>query len=143
MNNHAPILLAEDDENDALLMRVALQKAGVSRPLIVARDGQETVDYLEGRGPYADRGRFPLPALLLLDLKMPRMNGFDVLAWLQGRPELALPVVVLSSSEVAADIEKARLLGADDYHVKPQEFADLLKIILELKGRWLADKTVS
>lgn len=138
MSSPSPILLAEDNENDAFLLRLALQKIEVSHPLVVARDGQEAVDYLDGHAPYADRARFPLPSLLLLDLKMPRVNGFEVLAWLRQRPELgALPVVVLSSSGLESDIEKAKQLGADDYRIKPHDFDALLQLLRELKVRWL------
>jgi CheY-like chemotaxis protein len=143
VNHRGPILLAEDNENDALLVRVALQKAAVLRPLVIARDGQEAIDYLAGQAPYADRARYPLPALLLLDLKMPRVNGFQVLAWLQERPDLAaLPVVVLSSSAIESDIARARQLGADDYRVKPPDFQALVKIVQELSRRWLQETRV-
>jgi CheY-like chemotaxis protein len=141
MNNNPPILLAEDDENDAFLLKLALERTDVSRPLIVARDGQQAVDYLNGETPYTDRARYPSPAMLLLDLKMPRMDGFDVLTWLHAHPDFkALPVIVLTSSALDSDIEKARQLGADDYRVKPPKFEDLLQIIQELNGRWLEEK---
>ncbi len=138
MTKFAPILLAEDDDNDVFFVRRALQQAGLANPLIVARDGKEAVDYLEGAGPYNDRARHPLPGLLLLDLKMPLLNGFDVLTWLQTRPELGyLPVVVLSSSDHDLDMQKARQLGADDYRVKPSDFQNLVQIVQELHSRWL------
>src|SRR6185436_11022245 len=95
----APVLVAEDEETDAMLLRWAFEKAGVAQPLVVARDGKEAVDYLEGEGDCADRVRHPFPCLLILDLKMPRMDGFDVLAWLGERPRFNhLPPIVLSSS---------------------------------------------
>src|SRR5258706_12776145 len=123
MKRNAPILLAEDDENDVFFLRRALARSGLGNPLIAVRDGQEAVDYLAGIGPYADRASHPLPGLIFLDLKMPRMNGFEVLLWLSSRPEFGeLPVVVLTSSAQDSDIRKARELGADDYQVKPQEF---------------------
>src|SRR5258706_9347997 len=87
LSHIAPILVAEDEETDAMLLRWAFEKAGVPNPLVVARDGQEAVDYLEGKGDYADRVRHPLPCLLVLDLKMPRMSGFDVLVWVSDRPQ--------------------------------------------------------
>src|SRR5512135_278585 len=100
------ILLAEDDENDVFLVRRAMAQAGVGSELIVARDGQEAVDYLSRDAP---GGGQPLPGLLLLDLKMPRLNGFEVLSWLSTRPDLSeLPVVVLSSSSHESDVREAR-----------------------------------
>ena len=101
-------------------MRLALQKAAFSNPLFVARDGQQLVEYLAGEGPYADRTCYPFPSLLLLDIKMPRLSGFDVLSWLQDRPEFDyLPIVVISGSVLEEDMRKAKELGADDYRVKP------------------------
>jgi CheY-like chemotaxis protein len=134
----APILLAEDDENDTFFLRRALVQSGVRNALIAVQDGQEAVDYLSGKGPYADRAAHPLPGLLLLDLKMPKMGGFEVLAWLSSQPDLKeLPVVVLSSSGQDSDIHRARELGADDYQVKPPDFVCLVDIVRNLHSRWL------
>src|SRR5258708_37240109 len=83
MLDHVPILLAEDDKNDVFLMKRAFDKAAIGNPLFMVSDGQEVVDYLEGTGKFSDRGKHPLPGLLLLDLKMPLMDGFCVLAWLR------------------------------------------------------------
>ena len=132
------ILLAEDQEIDVFLMRRALKKAAVVNPIFVACDGQEAIDYLEGAGPYADRKTYPLPALLVVDLKMPRMDGFDVLAWLQSHAAFdALPTVVLSGSGLEEDVLKAKGLGAADYRVKPNEPAALTEIVHQLHSRWL------
>src|SRR5579862_996911 len=101
------ILLAEDEETEVLLFELALQSAGQSYPVIVARDGQEAIDYLAGHVPYKNRLSHPLPALVMLDLKMPRMTGFDVLSWLSSQPQLqSIPAVVLSSSSYPEDIKK-------------------------------------
>jgi CheY-like chemotaxis protein len=109
-NSSRPVLAAEDDEGDAVLLRLAFKRAEIPQPLIVVHDGQETIDYLSGNPPYADRSVYPQPALLLLDLKMPRLNGFDVLAWWAARPEWRdLPVVVLSSSSHETDIDRASI----------------------------------
>ena len=125
-------------------MRLALQRSGLPNPLFVARDGQEAVDYLAGEGPYADRTSYPLPSLLLLDLKMPRMNGFDVLEWLQRRSELSsFPVVVLSGSDLEADVQKAKKLGAHDYQVKTAAIDHLVRLFHELHARWLNGNTNS
>src|SRR5947209_4561847 len=91
------ILLAEDEETDVILFRLALQTAGLLYPVAVARDGQEAIEYLSGEAPYSDRETNPLPALVVLDLKMPRMTGFDVLSWLGTQSDLRqIPAVVLS-----------------------------------------------
>src|SRR5437868_3466591 len=94
------VLVADDDPDEVYLLRWAFHRAGINHELIELRDGALTVDYLKGIEPYDDRACYPLPELLMLDLKMPRMNGFDVLAWLNGRPELKhLPAIVFSSSD--------------------------------------------
>lgn len=135
-----PVLAAEDEESDALILRMAFERAGLTNPLIVVQDGQEAVDYLAGAGRYSDRQRYPLPGLLLLDLKMPRMNGFDVLGWLAGRPEFkSLPTIVLSSSPDQSDIRRAKEAGALEYFIKPHSLRELVAILNVLHSRWLAD----
>src|SRR3954447_3502938 len=132
------ILLAEDEPDDEFFMRIGLQDAGLSNPLFVAHDGMEAVDYLAGKGQFALRESFPLPGLVIIDLKMPRMNGFEVLAWIQAHPEFSLiPVVVLSGSDIEADVARAKRLGARDYRVKPLHPRILGKLLIELHGRWL------
>ena len=134
-----PILAAEDEESGRLILELAFQRAKLPCPLVIVNDGQEAVDYLDGKGPYADRADHPLPALIVLDLKMPRMDGFDVLAWLAERPDLKeIPAVVLSSSPNELDMGKARQLGARAYFVKPHRFDELIKIVQELQSHWLA-----
>src|SRR6185436_18985237 len=94
------VLVAEDDPSDAFLLQRAFAASGVPAVLHFVRDGQEAIDYLGGEANYANREAHPLPDLLLLDLKMPRLNGFDVLAWLRQQPGLRrLPVTVLTSSD--------------------------------------------
>ena len=90
------ILVAEDSHDDLLLLKRALQKARVLNPVLSVHDGEETIAYLQGEGPYSAREKYPFPILLLLDLNMPKKSGFDVLAWLQGRPMKDLGVVVLT-----------------------------------------------
>lgn len=136
----ATILAAEDEETDAFILRMAFEKAGVKNPLTVMRDGQEAIDYLRGAPPYDDRTAHPLPALLTLDLKMPRRDGFDVLAWLRSRPDFKdLPAVVISSSSDQKDVEKARELGARDYFVKPHGIDDFVALARTLRRRWLSE----
>lgn len=118
--NATAILLAEDDENDVFFMRRALRKAEINLPLHVVSNGQETVDYLGGVEKFADRNHFPLPSIILLDLKMPFLDGFEVLAWIGSQPALkGIPVVVLTSSAEERDRQKAAELGAKAYFVKP------------------------
>src|SRR6266849_7556409 len=114
------ILLVEDDENDVLVMTMALEKAGLTCPIRVARDGREAQDYLSGIGKFADRQEYPLPYLTLLDLKLPRVMGLEVLKWLRERPEFdSIIVLILSSSPMPEDIQRAYQLRANGYLVKP------------------------
>jgi CheY-like chemotaxis protein len=132
-----PILAAEDEETDRFILNLAFKKAKLPQPLVTVQDGTECVEYLKGSGRFADRALHPLPVLLLLDLKMPRMHGFEVLEWLATQPELGdLPVVVLSSSSDESDIRKARQLGARDYFVKPHSLEDMVNILQRLSARF-------
>jgi CheY-like chemotaxis protein len=132
------ILLAEDDENDAFFCRRALEQSGLNHKLSHVPNGEECIKYLGGEAPYHDRAKYPFPNLLLLDLKMPIMSGFDVLVWLQAHPELQkLPVVILSGSIDAGDKTEAWKQGASDFQCKPIEFDELVKIMKAIGGRWL------
>ena len=138
MKGRALILLCEDSREDVFLVRNAFAKAGLSHAIVEARNGQQAVNYLSGSGLYADREKHPLPDLVLLDLRMPLMDGFEVLEWLKTRGDLGwLPVVVLSASDSPADRESARKLGAHDYLLKPREWEDLVKAVQELHDRWI------
>ena len=140
MHNPRPVLIAEDDANDVFLLRRAFQKLGLNHPLVVVHNGQEAIDYLSNNGGEANRGNKAGPALLFLDLKMPMLDGFDVLAWLQGRPSTPkLPVIVLTSSNQEKDVQRALEMGADEYHVKPQQFEELMQIVDKVQHRWLTD----
>lgn len=128
------ILVAEDDENDVFLIKRAFHQAQFENPLQVVSNGEEAIAYLHGDPPFESREKHPMPALVLLDLKMPRKNGFEVLAWIRQRPEFnALPVVVLTSSQESADINRAYALGANSYLVKPASFLSLVDMINRLK----------
>ena len=131
------ILLVEDEENDVLFMRWAVGQAGVRNRLHVAIDGREAVDYLQGAGRFADREEFPLPCLVLLDLKLPYVMGLDVLKWIRQRPELAPIVIILSASAAEADITAAYRLGADGYVVKPCGNHKLVDMVKTIKDLWL------
>jgi CheY-like chemotaxis protein len=138
-DGQAAILFVDDDSNDMLLVQRALNKAGLSYPLIHKRDGEEAIDYLSGNPPYFDRAKHPLPRLILLDIKMPKMNGFDVLGWLQRQPALAkIPVVILTASVRVEDQSEAEKLGAAGYRTKPVDFGELVDIIRDVDARWLS-----
>ncbi len=131
------ILLVEDDPNDVLLVQRAFQKAGLLQTLKVVRDGDEAIEYLRGHGEYANRQQYPLPFLLLLDLKMPGTNGFEVLQWVRAEPELKrLLVVVLTSSNLQTDVDRAYDLGANSYLVKPVEFGEMVNLIQRFEAYW-------
>src|SRR5437899_164540 len=131
------ILLVEDDENDVLIMTMALEKAGLTCPIRVARDGREAKDYLSGSGEFADRHEYPLPYLILLDLKLPRVMGLEVLKWLRERPEFDSTIVlVLSSSPMPEDIQTAYHLGANAYLVKPSGLDKLQVMAQAIKDFW-------
>jgi len=135
---HYTILLVEDDANDVLLIERAFEKAHLANPIKSVRDGQEAIAYLSGMPPYDDRLRYPLPALILLDLKLPRKSGFEVLNWLRQEEDLRrLPVVILTSSGQAADINRAYELGANSYLVKPVSFEALTQLVQGLGVYWL------
>lgn len=141
MLDAVPILLAEDDKNDIFLMRRAFDTAGIRNPLHVVHNGQEAVDYLSGAGVYSDRNKFPLPRLLLLDLKMPLLDGFDVLKWLRAEKQFdMLPVVVLTSSKLQMDVDRSREFGVFDYRVKPHAFEDLVRVLDDVQKCWLDER---
>jgi len=138
MSDAKVILAVDDDENDVFFLRRAFAKVGLLHTIIHVSDGQKALEYLRGDGVYADRQVNPFPDLLLLDLKMPRTDGFDVLANLRSIPELDLPVVVFSTSALMVDIQMAKKLGARDYVVKPVDQDEMIKIALTLHERWLS-----
>ena len=132
--NFAPILYAEDDENDAFFLRRAFKTAEMPCALTVVTDGQEAIDYCRARGAYADRAAHPLPCLILLDLNMPIKSGIEVLEWIRREPSLAaIPVIILSSSLQASDIHLAYSRGARAYLVKPSVPDELVGIARAIK----------
>jgi CheY-like chemotaxis protein len=134
----APILLVEDDENDAFFFERALKKTGVSHPMRIARDGQEAVHYLSGTGDFADRAAHPVPKLIVLDLNLPVKHGLEVLKWLRSQPATQTTVVVvLTSSTDIRDLHEAYSLGANSYLVKPADPNRLISIVEALKNYWL------
>jgi CheY-like chemotaxis protein len=132
------ILVVEDDPNDLLLIQRAFGKARILNPLQSVGNGDDAVAYLAGEGPYADREQHPFPVLVLLDLKLPRRSGLEVLQWIRAQAGLKrLPVVVLTSSKEATDVNRAYDLGANSYLVKPVGFDSLLELVKSLEVYWL------
>ena len=129
------ILLVDDDDNSLLLVRIALKDLSSKPRLQYVTNGLEAIHYLEGRDRFADRQAYPFPDLMLLDLKMPVLDGFDLLAWIRARPEFKpLPIIVLTNSTYSPDVARAKQLGANSFLIKPidpDEFAKALKQILE------------
>ena len=132
------ILLIEDSENDALLLRHAFKKAGLANPLQVVRDGVEAMSYLLGVGEFADRGKHPAPSLLLLDLNLPRLNGLELLAWLRTQPDFQhLMIVVLTGSARKEQIDTAYQMGVNSYLVKPTQAQNLQRLIGAFYEYWI------
>jgi len=137
MRNKDTILVAEDSEGDAFVLQRAFEKADIDADLRFVEDGQDAVDYLAGKGTFGDRKANPMPKLLLLDLRMPRLSGFDVLGWLKKDPTLRrLPVAVFSSSNVDRDVDRAYDLGANSYIVKPGSLSGYTEFIETLNRYW-------
>jgi CheY-like chemotaxis protein len=138
MSKREQILLAKDDETDARLVRRAIETAGVDADLQVVRDGQEAVDYLAGANRFADRNKHPLPKLMLLDLRMPRLDGFQVLSIIRRELHFThLPIIVLTDSANPADINRAYELGATSYFCKPGSVEGLDEMMHVLHAYWL------
>ncbi|GAB4533794.1 MAG: response regulator [Pleurocapsa sp.] len=133
-----PILLVEDDYNDVLLIQRAFRKVKIEPPMAIVSDGDEAIAYLTREGKYADTETYPTPVIILLDLKLPRRSGLEVLAWIRQHPQLKrLLVVVLTSSQENSDIAQAYDLGANSYLVKPINFNDFVTLIELINAYWL------
>jgi len=138
MKDSHTILIVEDNPTDVMLIRRAFARSNIANPIQVAIDGDRAVSYLSGRDGYDDRAQYPLPALVLLDLKLPRRSGLEVLEWLRGQDALRrLPVVMLTSSRQSQDVNRAYDLGANSYLVKPVEFDDLQEMLGTLNTYWI------
>src|SRR5882762_162090 len=137
-NTPFTVLLVEDDLNDIFLVKRAFKKARLQNPLNVVTDGQEAIHYLRGLGKYADRETYPLPTLIVMDIKMPRKTGFEVLEWVkgQGRPLRRIPIVIVSSSDNPSDINQAYELGANAYMVKPMDFRAVEHLFQSITQYW-------
>ena len=133
-----PLLIVEDNSDDRILLQRALRRARLANPVHMVTDGEEAVAYLLGEGRFADREANPFPVLVLLDLKLPRRSGLEVLKWMREHPTLRrLPVVVLTSSKEQSDINVAYDLGANSYLTKPVEFDALIELVSTLNLFWL------
>lgn len=138
MDDQSTVLLVEDNLDDADLIRHAFRKADVKNPLVVVDDGDKAIDYLLGREVYTDRQRFPVPRLILLDLKLPRRSGVEVLSVIRTTEEVRqTPVVVLTSSDREDDIRKAYAAGANAYLVKPIGGVALVTMIRSIHDFWM------
>lgn len=134
------ILLVEDRDDDILLIRRAFAAARLTVPLQVVRNGQEAIEYLLGTGKYSDRDEYPLPDLILLDLKMPKMGGIEFLRWIKRQEKLkALRIIVLTSSQDISDVNAAYREGANSFLVKPLEFINYPAMMSTLAAFWLGD----
>ena len=132
------VLLVEDDLNDIFLVKRAFKMARIKNPLQIVTDGQEAISYLRGDGKYADRETYPLPRLIVMDIRMPRRTGFEVLEWVKDtrKPLHRIPVVIVSSSDNPADINRAYELGANAYMVKPVEFRAVEHLFESITHYW-------
>ena len=138
MNRPDTILLVEDNEDDAYFMKQALRDAEIINPLRHVEDGQAAIDYLAGRGEFADRTKHPLPMVVFLDLKLPYKTGHEVLEWIRSQPALEkLVVIVLTSSDEPVDLKRSYQLGANSYVVKPPTPEQLLDLAEAFKLWWL------
>ena len=135
--NNFTVLLVEDDLNDIFLVKRAFKIAKIENPLQVVTDGQEAMQYLRGEGKYADRTSHPLPKLIVMDIKMPRLSGFEVLEWVKHEvPLRRIPVIIVSSSEDPSDINRAYELGANAYMVKPVNYQAVERLFESITHYW-------
>jgi CheY-like chemotaxis protein len=138
MKKDSLILVAEDDENDVAFLRRAFTQAEVFNPMQMAGDGQLAIDYLSGVGRFADRIQYPLPGLVLLDLKMPRKTGLEVLTWIRSQEQFrGLPVIMLTSSVHPAEILEAYRNGANAFVTKPIGTPERTELAKMIRGFWL------
>lgn len=137
MDPRLTILIIDDDPNDVLLLRKALTRAEIHDPVQVVTDGFQAIQYLSGEGMYGNREQFPFPSVVFTDLKMPRINGFEVLQWLRKHPDCSvIPVMVLSASKIDADIKRAYQLGANAYLAKPSSMKELVEAVKTAYSFW-------
>ncbi len=143
-HSHPSVLYVEDNQEDFDLFELASKKCGTPFALHRAVDGEQAIDYLDATEPYNNRDAYPFPDLVLLDLKLPRLDGFEVLQWIRTNPATrSLPVVVLAGSSFRADFRRALEVGANHYAAKPGTFAELEVLIDQIADVWLAREKVA
>jgi len=139
MKRELVMLVAEDDPADADLLRIAMRRAGVTNRMFFVKDGEQAIDYLRGKGEFADREKYPFPTILLTDLKMPRRTGLELLDWLRQHPDCkVLPTVLMSGSALPNDIHTAYGFGAKSYFAKPSSLDELTELMKVLNQYWSA-----
>ncbi|MGB8130603.1 MAG: response regulator [Candidatus Angelobacter sp.] len=132
------ILLVEDTPSDATLIRRGFEKTAVLNPIVWVKNGQEALSYLSGLGQYDDRIKYPMPAVILLDLDLPEMTGFELLQWKRTQPYIRrIPVVVLTIDTATSAINAAYDLGANSYLVKPGNSEEILRVVKNIQEYWL------
>ena len=136
------ILHVEDDEDAVFLFQHAMTEVAADCLIRAVTDGQMAIDYFEGKGKFQDRDAFPMPWLVLLDLKLPQVPGLEVLKWIRSEAGSTVPVVILSSSQHADDIAGAYKLGANAYLVKPSDLRQLLEMAKMIQGFWIMQNTL-
>jgi len=136
--NQFTVLLVEDDLNDIFIIKRAFRSARIPNPLQVVTDGEEAMAYLRGDGKYADRNAHPLPSLMVMDIHMPRLSGFEVLEWVKGKPQplRRIPIIIVSSSDSPADINRAYELGANAYMIKPMDYRAVEHLFESITHYW-------
>lgn len=132
-----PILLVEDSPDDRELMLLAMKRAKVTNPVRSVANGRDAIRYLSGDGEYADRTKFPLPFLILLDLKLPEVTGLDVLQWIRAHLDFPVIVIILSSSAQPQDVVLAAKRHCNSYLVKPDSMDDLYALVQLIKTYWI------
>ena len=139
MDRNFPILLVEDNPDDAFFIQRAFHTAHIKHPLFTVGNGREAIDYLSGKEQFGDRAVYPLPQLVLADLKMPQASGFDLVEWMRTMPHCKLiPIIILSSSALPSDVNRAYALGANAYMVKPADAESLRRLFQTIADFWAA-----
>jgi CheY-like chemotaxis protein len=139
MDHNFPILIVEDNRDDVFFVQRAFHTAQIKHPLFSVEDGQQAIEYLSGKGRYADRIVYPMPRLILCDLKMPKVSGFELVEWTRKDKRCKLvPIIILSSSALAADVNRAYQLGANAYMIKPADAQSLQQLFRTIANFWVA-----